>query len=210
MNTRWMRAATAAVLVLLPILLMSSASADECPPLDIDCVAGDVVNQGGTAVEETVETVTGTADDTIDTVVGTIDDLDRPPIGDGGPALDGGSPGDRPNGDRDGTGRGITDKGPSGPRLASASVASSASARPFEPGFIGSGTTSIDLVGRQAEERGLAQRLAAVGAGAIKSLAVVLALLIAVGGFVLIQDRLDKKDPRLALAPMRSEVVRFT
>ena len=55
----------------------------------------------------------------------------------------------------------------------------------------------------------LSDQLAAAAVGAAKSLAVVLGLMGAAVAFVLIQNRLDDKDPRLALAPHRSDVVRF-
>jgi hypothetical protein len=48
----------------------------------------------------------------------------------------------------------------------------------------------------------------AVGAVA-RSLAIVLALFASTLAFAAIQDRLDRNDPRLSLAPIRSDVMRF-
>ena len=74
----------------------------------------------------------------------------------------------------------------------------------------GSHGTSIAPASRPAgEQPGLPHRFADTAARAAKSLAIVLVLLLAAVGFVLIQDRLDKKDPRLALAPLQSDVARF-
>ena len=63
--------------------------------------------------------------------------------------------------------------------------------------------------GPAGEQPGLPHRIADTAARAAKSLAIVLVLMIAAVGFVLIQDRFDKKDPRLALAPLQSDVARF-
>ena len=45
--------------------------------------------------------------------------------------------------------------------------------------------------------------------GVARSLAIVLALFGLAVGFVAIQDRLDRNDPRLARAPMESDIVGF-
>ena len=204
MNLRRLRALAVTALLALPILLAAPASADECPPLDIDCVVGEVVEEGGGVLDDTVETVEETAGEVTEPVLG------------GTPADPGGTPGDgqhEPGDDRD---RGNRDErhrdrarragtagGAAVPRTAAYPGAEPASAStpatiPFDPA-----QTVMD-------EPALRQRLATAGAGAVKSLAAVLLLMVGAGIFVLIQNRLDRKDPRLALAPTRSDVVRFT
>jgi hypothetical protein len=51
--------------------------------------------------------------------------------------------------------------------------------------------------------------LARVMTEAARQLAFPLALLLVVASFLVVQDRLDRRDPKLALAPMRPEVARF-
>jgi hypothetical protein len=42
------------------------------------------------------------------------------------------------------------------------------------------------------------------------SLGVVLALLAVAVGFVMVQDRLDRRDPKLTLAPVQTEMIGFS
>ena len=58
MGTRWMRVMVAAGLAVSSILAAAPAHADECLPLDVSCVAGDVVDGVDDVVEDTVNTVT--------------------------------------------------------------------------------------------------------------------------------------------------------
>jgi hypothetical protein len=43
-----------------------------------------------------------------------------------------------------------------------------------------------------------------------RSLGVVLALLAVAVGFVMVQDRLDRRDPKLTLAPVQTEMMGFS
>jgi hypothetical protein len=52
-------------------------------------------------------------------------------------------------------------------------------------------------------------RFGAALEGVARSLAIVLALFGLAVGFVAIQDRLDRSDPRLALAPVESDIAEF-
>jgi hypothetical protein len=198
MKMRWKWLAAATVIGVVPMLQGVPAMADECPPLDVDCVAGDAVEEAEGQAEETA----GTATDTVDPVVeGTLDQVNEllggggepPPGGGGGPAgggVGGGSGGGNGGGGSHGRGAGTT----------------------LVPGTALPGTVGSPIAlstGLAPVPVNLGERLTQVAAGAVESLAVVLVLLGVAVGFVLIQDRLDKKDPRLALAPIRSDLVHF-
>jgi len=221
MSTRWTRVMAAAGLSLLSIFAAAPAHADDCPPLDVSCVAGDVVDGVDDVVEGTVDTVSDTVDPIAEETTNTVDELlgggqDNPPAGGG----DGGGNGDGQGGAGGGHGSRGGGNG-QGHRHGSASPSShdagllglgSATRPPIALGT-GSGgsygTSTAPASGPAAEQPGLPHRIAATAAGAAKSLAIVLVLLLAAVGFVLIQDRLDRKDPRLALAPLQSDVARF-
>ena len=204
MKTRWTHVAIVAAVAALPILGTGVAWADDCPPLDPTCVLDDTVDENE-VIQDTVETVT----ETVDPVEDTVDDVTSPP-GVGGDPLpdgDGGGVGNGGGGEGGGSlGDGASARGsePGGARAAAgSSVGSATSTR-------GSSDPSIVLADHASSPpRDLSERLVAATAGIAKSLAVVFVLLGAVTGFVLVQNQLDKRDPRLALAPMRSDVVRF-
>jgi hypothetical protein len=216
MSIRWTRVMAAAGLTLSSILVAAPARADDCAPLDVSCVAGDVVdgveNVDG-VVQDTVDSVTGTVDPVAQHTKDTVNELlgggqEDPPAGDGrgNHGGGGGNPGDhRANGHRSWNGH-------AGRSSNVASQLGAASRPPIAIGTTsaGAGATFVVTTSRPVGERpGLPARVAATAAKAVKSLAIVLLLLLAAIGFVVIQDRLDKKDPRLALAPLESDVVRF-
>ncbi|MGI8616255.1 MAG: hypothetical protein ACR2L4_05695 [Actinomycetota bacterium] len=58
-------------------------------------------------------------------------------------------------------------------------------------------------------DRTSGNRFGEVLGGVARSLAIVLALFGLAVAFVAIQDRIDRSDPRLALAPVESDVVEF-
>ena len=60
-----------------------------------------------------------------------------------------------------------------------------------------------------SEDRTDGNRRGGTLASVARSLAIVLALFGLAVAFVAIQDRLDRRDPRLALAPVESDVVEF-
>ena len=221
MSTRWMRVMAAAGLAVSSILAAAPAHADECLPLDVSCVAGDVVDGVDDVVEDTVDTVTDTVDPIAEETTNTVDELvgggqDDPPAGggDGGGAGDG--QGNAGGGNGSSSGRNGQDH-----RHGSASHSSddarlrglgSATRPPIALGTGSGGSFGTSIApasGPAGEQPGLPHRIADTAARAAKSLAIVLVLLLAAIGFVLIQDRLDKKDPRLALAPLQSDVARF-
>ena len=221
MSTRWMRVMAAAGLAVSSILAAAPAQADECLPLDVSCVAGDVVDGVDDVVEDTVDTVTDTVDPIAEGTTNTVDELlgggqDDPPAGGGGGDGNGdgqGNAGGGNGGGGNGNGHGHRDGSARTSADAAGLVGLGSATRPpiaLGTGSGGSyGTSVAPASGPAGEQPGLPHRIADTAARAAKSLAIVLVLLLAAVGFVLIQDRLDKKDPRLALAPLQSDVARF-
>lgn len=208
-RTRWIVIAS---LAMLPIMASASARADTCPPLDPTCVVGDAVESGGGTIDDTVETIEDTIEGTAGhDVGGTVDAVPpvdggvQPPIGDDGGAgnTGGGGDGRRWHDDRGGMGsaRGNTEAA-RGTNADSSTAIATKVAAPRNPSL-------VQAVDRLRPTSPISDRLAAAAVGAARSLAVVLGLMGAAVAFVLIQNRLDSKDPRLALAPHRSDVVRF-
>jgi hypothetical protein len=217
---RWVRrlAALSFAIVALGVLAPGIALAD-CPPLDVVCLADETLGGGGGGVPVDLPPLPD--DDPIDDVVDPIDDvvppvvkdpIDRirgllddppvdPPIGGGG---GGGGSHEGPGGAGNGTSRpgGRSDAPPrprevlTGPRASRLGISS----------------TSLERSGPPApveRDPAIGERLGQVLAVAARSLALVLALLGLAALFAVIQDRLDRKDPRLALAPIESDVVTF-
>ena len=200
-TTRWTHMAVVAAVAVLPSLGASVARADECPPLDPTCILDDTVDEDE-VLEDTIDTVT----ETIDPVEDIVDDVTAPPGGGGDPLPDGDG-GEAGNGGRGGGGLG---NGASAGGVRSGGGAATGSSLPRGTGTRGSSGPPIVLADHAlASPRDLSERLVAAAAGVAKSLALVFVLLGAVVGFVLFQNHLDKRDPRLALAPIRSDVVRF-
>jgi hypothetical protein len=207
------RRSTLVVLVTLGVTAGGSSAQAACPPLDTAYQAGEVVATGEDLAGDTLDPVDDpvgdaiapvgdTVDPVIDDVVRTVEDLlgnspvDPPdPIGggDGGDHVGGGAttgddrrgasnPADRL---RDFGGSSLAD--PAGPSVQAPSGPTSAT--PFD-------RTSGGDFG------------AALG-GVARSLAIVAALFGLAVAFVAIQDRLDRNDPRLAIAPVESDLVEF-
>jgi hypothetical protein len=177
-----------------------------CPVLDAACQAGEALTAGEDLVFDTTEPVDTPVDDTVDPVVD--DNLDRvhdllgggpidlpDPIDDEPDGGHGGT-GPRPPDSPDPSGRGVGDgRSPDGPWLTGTfgPVISAASGiAPPERGERTTGSSLGDALG-----------------GVARSLAIVLALFGLAVAFVAIQDHLDRNDPRLALAPVDSDVVEF-
>jgi hypothetical protein len=195
----------------------SSAQA-ACPVLDPLCVVEETVEDDEGLVEGTVGDIETPVDDVldsvdevvgpvVDTVFGTADDVigggegeqpEPPPgTGDGGggqPGMHRGGP--EPSGAPD---RGTVDI--AGPRI-------------HERPEIGRGFAPVvvprpiaDATGSPEEGRG---RVGAAMGAVARRLAFVLALFGLTLAFAAIQDHLDRNDPRLSLAPIRSDVVTFS
>ena len=198
MKTRWKWMAVAAAVTVVPMLHAAPAMADDCPPLDVDCVAGDTVEETEGQVEETAGTVTDTVDSVVDDTLDQVNELlgggsEPPPGGGGGPPGAGGG--------------GDTGGGNGGGGSQGGGADTSLTPGAGLPGAVGS---PIALsTGLAPAPASLRERFTQLATRAVESLAVVLVLLGVAIGFVVIQDRLDKKDPRLVLAPIRSDLVQF-
>jgi hypothetical protein len=207
--TRWTRIMLGAAFGFLPFALTLPAFADDgCPSLDVTCVADGVTSD----VRDTVDGSRGPVDETAPPLVEQIlDEVDEilgggvvvePPSRGGehgiGPGDDLGGGASRPaSGDREGP-RPLRDRARTSSAHRGAPVPTTDSSQ------VPLGPRPDDLPG--TIRRGGIGR---VIAGAAGSAIVVLALAGIILAFVLIQDRLDRNDPRLALAPIRPDVLRF-
>ena len=198
-------------LTLLALGATGSLSAHaSCPLGDVACQADEAIEAGGDLVHDTIDAIETPLDDTVDPVIDEVQDLVQELLGDapidlpdpiggggGGGGHDAGPPvGDQPP-DVAGPGGSGTPGGPrpdgvgiADPPAPTISVATGTA--PSDRADGGSGTTFGDALG-----------------GVARSLALVLALFGLAVAFVAIQDRLDRTDPRLALAPVESDVVEF-
>ncbi|HEV8564293.1 MAG TPA: hypothetical protein VGR41_05230 [Actinomycetota bacterium] len=188
-------------LLLLVLGPVGFASADPCPLLDPMCVIEGVEE----TVDQTVDTAKDHANTTVDTVRKTAKDLTDP--GDDDPGGGGGG-----GGGDDGGGNGHGPK----PR--------DSSSRPTRSPVLGlpavgsgsslviatvSETTSTERP-RDEDSLAIARGLPAALREAAVGLALPLLLVIGiVVGFTTIQNRLDRRDPKLALAPLAVDVLRF-
>jgi hypothetical protein len=210
---RPMQLLAAVPLVVLSLALAAPALADDvCDPLDVSCVATDTAGSGQQTVTDTAGTVTGTAKPLVDDPQGTVDHIlngtVNPPgggggggggTGGGGSGTGGGHPGDH------GTAGQPGGKGPHvgrGPQQARSVGGRSAGPHPT-----GSTPNTSSIPGTVAKDPVFAGAAAHVVAG---SLGVVLALLAVAVGFVMVQDRLDRRDPKLTLAPVQTEMMGFS
>jgi hypothetical protein len=187
-----------------------------CPPLEVECQLDEVIDTGEGLVDDVIDPIETPVDDTIDPIVDpilddvfdTVDDIvgggpvDLPdPVGggDGGGTHAGGPPAphERPSAHRqtasEARGAVVAGRSPDGPGIATGPTISAAS------GFAPLGRT----------DRTSGNRFGDVLGGVARSLAVVLALFGLAVAFVAVQDRFDRSDPRLALAPVESDVVDF-
>jgi hypothetical protein len=171
----------------------------------------DTVGNVGDTVGDTVGKVRDTVKDTVDKGRGKIDDT-TDGIGDTGGSDGGGStsgpgsgPGARsvPGGSESLTPvpGGQTAGQPSGSGAATVSA-------PVAAGNFALASHVVD--GKSAPSSpGLAEQIGLAAVDAAKHFGFPLALALLVMGFLLIQNRLDRSDPKLALAPIRPEVARF-
>jgi hypothetical protein len=207
--TRSMRLLAAIPPAVLSLVLANPALADEtCDPSDATCVVTGATGSGQGTVEDAVDSVSGTAKPIVDDPQGTVDkilnpdDIDLPGGGSGGDDPPGGG---RPDGGHDihrppggsHAGQGPRFQPSTGPRAAHPRSAGS-SFHPFpnpiaptkEPIFQDQVAEAVHVVAQ--------------------SLGVVLALLAVAAGFVMVQNRLDRRDPKLALAPVETEMMGFS
>jgi len=226
-----LRSIAAALIMTLSILVLAAGPAHaDCDVLDLTCVVetvDDTTDEVVETVDEVVETVEGTVDEvvetvdevvetvegTVDEVVETVEDTVEPV----GPVVDtveetvdpvaptqptpGESdlPGEDP-GAETGTSVVRPDSGGGSRTLVGSGLL--AGSGPLGPvGFIG--------VPVPTSPQGLLGPLAGPAADLAKQLAFPLALIVLVFVFVTVQNRLDRKDPKLALAAATPDVLNF-
>lgn len=215
---RLRRITVASVVAVIGLALAAPlASADPCPPLELGCVLDDTTTTVGGVIEDTTTTVGGVVDGAAGSVdTGTIP-LRPVPGGSGnGDALpdigdtpSGGSA-TPPNGGGSTPGE-STNTGPSSPGSqakptvdlaggtqvgvapAPTGVASTTVGDPF-PAFLDDAPGGSLLSGGRL----------------VRTVAFPLALVLLVIGFAVVQDRIDRKDPKLALAPLGSDHLTFS
>jgi hypothetical protein len=214
--TRWIRRSIVVPLSTMAIAVTGVSFAHAaCPPMDLVCLGEETAGTGQGVLDDTIGPVDTPGDDTIGPVTDAVDPvtgdlLDRvkdlldgagvdptDPIGGGGGGTHHppgeGSPGTSNHGRHHG---GPTNgRIPGGPMHRSM-VPGEAPSHPA-PSVV----RDPDLASRD--------RFDAALEGVARSLAIVLTLFGLAVGFVAIQDRLDRNDPRLALAPVESDIVEF-
>ena len=214
---RWTGRLTSVALVTLALAATGTPAAHaSCPIHDVVCQLDEAADTGEGLVDDTIDAVETPFDDAIDPVTDPlVDDVfDRihdllgevqiapidptDPIGGGSGGSHGGPPvgdgTDTPNPTDHGSRRTVAGRSPDGAGIA----------RLPEPTIsAASGTRPAGHVDRSGNPSGAAL------AGVARSLLIVLALFGLAVAFVAIQDRFDRTDPRLALAPIDSDLVEF-
>ena len=212
---RSMQALAVVPLAALSLALASPAFAQEaCDPLDATCVVTGTAGSGQDQVTDTVGTVTGTVKPVADDPQGTVDHILHGtvnPPGAGGGGTGGGTgaggTGDQPGGHGKAGRPGRTGphvvRGPQQPRSAGGRSAGSHAT--------GSSPDASLIPVTVAKHPLFADGFAGAAAHVVaRSLGVVLALLAVAVGFVMVQDRLDRRDPKLTLAPVQTEMMGFS
>lgn len=174
--------------------LSDPAAADEaCAALDVTCEVTSVIGDSEEVVGDTTDEGTGT----VDQVVGEVGSIVNPPAdpGPGGGGDGGADPGGR--GDDDGR-RGGT------PRQQGRGAEPAPGPRPpLSPAL----TERVSGGIRPTLPAG--DPIAATVEAAAKGLVALVVLSAIAAAFVMIQQRIDRGDPKLALAPTTSDVVEF-
>jgi hypothetical protein len=208
---RPMQLLAAVPLVVLSLALAAPAFAEAaCDPLDVTCVVTDTAGSGQQTVSDNVDTVIGTVKPVVDDPQGTVDHILHGtvnPPGGGGGGTGGGTGGDQP-GDHGAAGR----PGGTGPHVARGpKQPRSVGGRSAGPHPTGSTSDTSSIPVTVAKDPLLADGFAGAAAHVVaRSLGVVLALLAVAVGFVMVQDRLDRRDPKLTLAPVQTEMMGFS
>jgi hypothetical protein len=186
--------------------LSAPAALAACPPTDPLCLSGKqletpsppslppVPGDIGKDVDDAIDSAKDKVDDAVGGVTDTIDGLLNPG-------------GDDPGGGGDGPG----DKPPAGPGDGEKSTpqAGGPSGSVFpggvSPARVGVPSTPV----ASTKEPGVLGRIGGVALDTARQLGFPLALALVVIAFAMTQNYLDRKDPKLALAPVRPEVMRF-
>jgi len=200
-----------AIVVAAPLLLSMPIALADCPVTDPECltstagqVAGTVIasptpDPGGT-VDQAVQQAKDAAGGAVKQVTDTVDGL----LGGGSGGDPGGDPGGGPGGNG---GHGSRTPGPLGGRHSGGSI--------LKTGPGGTSAPGIDASSRPASarvsggDRGLLGRLGGAAAEAAKQLTFPVLLALIVFLFLLMQNEMDRQDPKLALAPIKPDVMRF-
>jgi hypothetical protein len=216
---KWIVRSTLLMMSTIAIFATGAASAQAaCPVLDPLCLVEETVDDGVGLVEDTVGGIETPVDDVVDPVVGPVVDTIFDTVDD----VVGGGEGEQPEPGGSGSGgggqpaahrggpvsSGAVDRGPvdiAGPEVRERPELGRVFASVAAPHPVADATGSA-ATGSRVEGSGRVG--AAIGAVA-RSLAIVLALFGSTPLFAAIQDRLDRNDPRLSLAPVRSDVVTF-
>jgi hypothetical protein len=220
-----------AALMVASAFILMSAPAMACPVTDLTCTVSDPV----TAVQDTTTEVVGTATSTVDQTTTTVeetaatvtDQVNEAVKGVFGQVPDPPDPGviDDPTGILpdvlDSTVQpsdpGATEPGGNGTATGPAGVKSRTvrGARPSTRGLglvkgsVAATISSTPAVSLTVPRRGLFERIRSLAIQAAEELAFPLALAVIVLLFVAVQNRIDRKDPKLALAPVAPDLLRF-
>jgi hypothetical protein len=210
-------------LMTVPFALPTSAGAQTCAPTDLTCTvdrvggaAQDIANDpagtaqdGVDAGQDAVGAAQGAAKDAVGTVRNTIDQV----LGDGGitPPTGGGDGGHGGAGNGDGprgsNGSGHKPQGVGAPRPAG----SAASGGPISASPTGGDQPGVAAVDPWSHpiDHASSPTIGPVAAGVIGGVALMAVLLGAVVAFLAFQDRIDRRDPKLAMAAVGSDRVSF-
>jgi hypothetical protein len=204
----------AVMLGTLCVLLLTSpaqALADECALLDLDCVDDTVPNDPDEVLDDPVGTIVGVVDgaeDDVDPVVDPVRDIVDDVLNDGGGIVE--PPiGDGPGTHTAGRGGGSRGQDPAGSERGTPSAGPTAGFREsFAPPrtVIGSAAAGTAPALPRRNPPGM---LDGFVEGAVRGLLLLAVLLGITVGFVALQGRLDRNDPKLLAAPVRTEIVTF-
>ena len=192
------------------------ASAGDCPITDLTCtsdVVADLQQTGDQTVEETIRTaeddLAAVADTATSTLDGLTDTVGQPPGGDepgGDDGHDGGGANHDPAGSTNGHVR------HPGPAAGPDAQLRGPSVQVREGGTITAIGTATNGHADPSDADAIDQRPGPIGLREAAT-GIALSLLIVAGAvllFMAIQARLDRRDPKLALAPVTADVVTFT
>jgi hypothetical protein len=199
-------------------VLAAAPARAACSPTDLSCVT-ETVDDVTQPITETVDDVTGQVIGTVGGVVDPVEDtvdpiIDAVPLPDppidvtdpATPADSGGGPDPRtgPGTPSSGSGNGSSDPGPGSPVERPIPVQALVGGA-FVSGLDPSPSSNVRIgPSPPAERTGVSLE------DVVKGFAFPLGLVLIVGAFLLVQDRLDRRDPRLALAPVGPDVLDFT
>jgi hypothetical protein len=197
----------------LPLWFAAPALADEpCPPPDLTCVVDDVVERSGEVVEVVPDPIGGTTEPVVRPILGRVHQV----LGGGGPTDPPGGHGTA-GGDRGGRpeqpGSGAVRRPPHGTGQTRQGAEPARTAHDRAPHHLSTPPTS-SVVRPPSDPQPPVERRDRVGPAAAavtvaRSLVVVGVLFGISLGFLLIQQRLDRDDPKLAEAPLEPEIVTF-